>query len=367
MNIDHELTRVKSKLLLNHPFFASLALNMIYIKDETIPTACTNGKYIKWNPHFFESLAVDERVGLIAHEVMHPVMLHHLRRNGRDPEKWNQACDYVINKIIQDAGIILPKGALLDAKYNGMSADEVYKLLPDNPGGKKWAPGDSFDGGLGDVEDFEGSNEAQEEQEQKARLMEAYTIAKRQGSLTNALNVFVTQILEPKVDWKILLDQLMSEKARDDYSYSKPNRAYMIQGLYAPTLSNFKYDEIVVIADTSMSMWSEEIMNDVATNINDIHQLLQNTIHLIHSDAKVKKVEEFGAFDEFKLELVGGGGTDFIPAFEYIDEHDLQPKLVLYFTDGECRSFPPEPDYPVIWCIKGRDFNPPFGDVIYIN
>ena len=60
---------------------------------------------------------------------MHPALHHHVRRSGRDPKRWNVACDYAINPLFVDAGLTLPEGVLLDNRFRGMSAEQIYNLL----------------------------------------------------------------------------------------------------------------------------------------------------------------------------------------------------------------------------------------------
>ena len=62
------------------------------------------------------------------HEVMHPALQHHVRRSGRDPRRWNEACDYVINPLLLDAGLSLPDGVLVDHRFRSMSAEQIYNL-----------------------------------------------------------------------------------------------------------------------------------------------------------------------------------------------------------------------------------------------
>jgi predicted metal-dependent peptidase len=68
-------------------------------------------------------------MGTLEHEVMHPALQHHTRRNGRDPSRWNMACDYAINPILVDAGLTLPEGVLLEDRFRGMSAERSYNQL----------------------------------------------------------------------------------------------------------------------------------------------------------------------------------------------------------------------------------------------
>ena len=49
--------------------------------------------------------------------------------SGRDPKRWNMACDYAINPLLIDAGLNLPEGVLLDNRFRGMSAERIYNLI----------------------------------------------------------------------------------------------------------------------------------------------------------------------------------------------------------------------------------------------
>ena len=52
-----------------------------------------------------------------------------MRRSGRDPKRWNEACDYAINPILLDAGLHLPEGVLVDDRFREMSAEQIYNQL----------------------------------------------------------------------------------------------------------------------------------------------------------------------------------------------------------------------------------------------
>jgi predicted metal-dependent peptidase len=89
----------------------------------------TDGVSLYFNPEFVETLSSAELIGTLAHEVMHPALQHHTRRAGRSPKRWNMACVYAINPMLLDAGLTLPKDVLMDHRFRGMSAEEIYNLL----------------------------------------------------------------------------------------------------------------------------------------------------------------------------------------------------------------------------------------------
>jgi predicted metal-dependent peptidase len=142
-----KLSKARTGLILDQPFFGSLALRMPMVEDKGIPTLCTDGKQIRYNPDFVAKLTLDETKGVLAHEVMHPAMQHHTRRGEREPRRFNQAADYAINPILKAARFTLPEGHLDSPAYHGKGAEEIYSMLPvDPPKGKgKGGGGDSSD------------------------------------------------------------------------------------------------------------------------------------------------------------------------------------------------------------------------------
>ena len=101
-DIKTAFTRARSSLLLKQPFFGTLCLRLGAEFTEDIPTAGTNGEKLLINPTFFLKCTAEQRVGLLAHEVMHCVYMHVLRLGERDPFLWNVAGDYVINLVVTE-------------------------------------------------------------------------------------------------------------------------------------------------------------------------------------------------------------------------------------------------------------------------
>ena len=70
-------------------------------------------------------------MGVIAHEVLHVVNRHHLRRGERDAELWNVAADLLINRLLEDDKYVLPPDGLFDRdrRYAGLSTETIYARL----------------------------------------------------------------------------------------------------------------------------------------------------------------------------------------------------------------------------------------------
>ena len=125
----NKLIRARADLVLGHPFFGHLALQLDLAEDPSCETAWTDGRTLAYNPLYINILPREKLAGLVGHLVMHPACRHHLRRNGREPKNWNMACDYAINWILLEAGLTLPDGYLDDPALRGKTADRIYARL----------------------------------------------------------------------------------------------------------------------------------------------------------------------------------------------------------------------------------------------
>ena len=56
-NMEERLTAFKMLLLRKMPFYGDLLTNIPIVSDPTIPTACTDGRTIRFNPVFRDRLA----------------------------------------------------------------------------------------------------------------------------------------------------------------------------------------------------------------------------------------------------------------------------------------------------------------------
>lgn len=366
-------TKARAQLVLKHPFFATLALRLTPVEQAGDPeksTFWTDGSIIGYNPEYIKTLSNKEIQGVICHEVMHCALSHMTRRKNRDIKKWGYACDFAINPIIIDAELTLPKGGLYDKELAGKSAEEIYTLLPELPP----MPSDFVSCGEFDssVEKKTKSEIIAQEEGWKVALAQATQQAKMMGKLPAGIERLVDDFLDPKIDWREQLKRFVDSTARNDYSWARPNRRYIHKNIYLPSLHSQQLGHVVSTVDTSGSINQREL-EEFSGELRFILEEYGAECTVIYCDSQVAKVEHFNPGDYFRMEAKGGGGTDFIPPFEYVDENGISPVAFLYFTDGFCNSFPKEPPYPVLW-IKSTDgysrhsnFKPPFGEVLELR
>lgn len=370
-----EYTKARSQLILSSPFFGTLALRLTPIEDDTIDTAATNGEFIKFNPKWFLKLREHERVGLIAHEVMHVALMHMLRRDHRDAHKWNIAADYVINLALKKSNFILPHTELLDDKYDGMSTEEVYNLLPDDledgnsPFRVILLDGDD-PGGCGGVMDHpsvgDGSASGKFEADIEVAVQQAAEAAKAMGKLPGHLQQLIEKALAPKVDWKMTLARFLRSNNKSDFTWIRPNRRFIAQGMYLPSLHTPCLEEIAVAVDTSGSISNAELEQFTGEITSILHDTNPERIHFLQCDTEVRADEEYTRENlPLKVTYEGRGGTRFSPVIDYINEKHPAVSALVYLTDLESNDFGTQPPYPVLWVTTASE-EAPYGEVIKI-
>ena len=369
-DVTKRISKAKTALILEHPFIGSVALNMPMSIDNSVPTAATNGKRVLFNEEFCNGLSDEELKFLVAHECMHPMLEHNFRRGERDAYKWNQAADYVINKLLTDEGIgKMPEQGLLDDtiyKNGGGTSDGIFNLLPDTPedgqgNGGSGQPLDSCEDGQGSPAEV-----SQQQAEWKVKVAQAAQSAKMMGKMSAGLERLVDEILKPKVDWRDVLQRFVVKCRSDQRSWARPNRRFLSQGLYLPSVSGESLGEIAFAVDCSGSIGQDEI-NQFASEITTVWQDQRPTkVHVIYFDSEVSHYDEFGQEDEPVVKPHGGGGTAFSPVFRYMADKGIEPVACIFLTDLCCDDFGDAPDYPVLW-VSTHDDKAPFGEVVMME
>ena len=360
--------KARSRLVLDNPFFGTLCLRQKPTEWEE-PTGAVDGKHLFYNPKWFESLTELERVGFLAHEVMHLVLMHHTRRQERNPHKWNVAADYAINNHLLAEGFILPKGGLVDDQYIGMSTEQIYNLLPEPPSG--WDSEFCDTGGCGGVLDAAGADGTQATQsaieaELQVAINQAAEAAKAQGKLSANMESIVSDITEPKVDWKNVLARFLRANNKSDFTWARPNRRFIASGMYLPSLHNPCLEEIAIAVDTSGSISDDELTQFTTETSYILHELNPERVQFVQCDAEVNDVTEYTRESlPLKVTYKGRGGTSFYPVINYINEHHPNVAALVYLTDLEAcqEDFGDKPHYPVLWVTTQAE-EAPYGEVI---
>ncbi len=199
--------------------------------------------------------------------------------------------------------------------------------------------------------------------------LQAAQAAKAMGNLPAGLEAMIDAIKHPVVDWKPILRRFMQQCARADYNWRYPNKRYIPLGLYLPTLQSESMPPIVWAMDDSGSCWDEPTQTRFASELTSVVQECKpERVYMPYCDAAVSKpVAVFEPGDPLKFHPRGGGGTSFVPVFDWIEEEDIQPACLIYSTDMY-GTFPAHaPSYPVLWASTTKNYPAPFGEVVDIS
>lgn len=364
--IAQRISEAKTRIAARHVFWGSILLMAKMVATKQFNAlAATDYRNIFYDPDWMQELPDKQIAGVLIHEVLHIVFLHNLRRGNRKPRKWNSACDYAINLVVIDMGYELPHGALVNHRYKGKTAEEIYDLLPEEP--EK-----GFDillevpigpGGF--------SSEKEAREYVKDLIAQAYALHEKsngRGTLPGDVEDYIKDLLKPQVPWQRKLHRYAGLTiGRDDYSMFPPSRRHLAMDIIMPSLRSYKIGGLIINIDDSGSI-SKQQLQAFASEMPPIASLTEE-VTVIISDAQVQQVIRPERIDEFlrNLTFKGRGGTDHNPVFQYIEEQKLRPELFIGFTDGES-SFPPaKPKYPVLWCLTSQSSCPPWGETLYID
>jgi len=392
--------------LMKHPetalFSGVLMLGESHVVDEEGITAYTDGLNKKYGRAFVEAVCKKDSQlnALVLHENLHIVFRHLLHNRDlfvENRQRANMAADYVVNDVITHIKekhlVELPVGALVDNKYHNMNMREVYRLLKDecedgDGGGGSQEPkrgkkgndsGESEPQYKFDDHDIDGAAghgaTAEEVKEIDIKIDRALREgAMLAGRLGANLPRSITELLEPKIDWRTELREFVasSTKGKDEFTWRKFNRRLLPNDIYLPTVENETIGEIVVAIDTSGSIDQEQI-NEFASELASICEAVEpESVRVLWWDTMVHGEQRFA--NNYQniggmLKPQGGGGTRVGCVAEYINKHKVKAECVLVFTDGYVENDVKwDINVPTLWLVtRNKRWTSPSGRVVVFN
>jgi predicted metal-dependent peptidase len=415
-----KMGKARANLVIDDVFFGSLSMRL-HVREFTPQeiayltlkmgraTAATDGITLMFNPAYINELSLPKTISLLAHEVGHVALKHHMRRQNRDLDLWNQACDYAVNLILKEAKYDV-NGWLYDEKFENMSAERIYRLLQEEQGqdgengengqgciqvgvgqpGQPGQPGQqgqfgtqnadgttAIDGIIIDIPIPSSDKEAIRSYEEGLTIAveQAATEARKAGDLPGGLEYLVKTEKEHKIPWQDVLHNFLQQSTvKDDYSYLRVNRRYVMDDFFLPGYDD-KFDQINIIIcdDASGSHIDQESQKACAAEISGILEEFGTSFTVIYHDTRVTGSEDLDVDDlPLTLKPKGGGGTKFSPVFRYIKENKIEGEAIIFFTDLAASDWPKvveqgDPGIPVLWLNTYRandTMNVPFGTIV---
>ena len=393
----------------NAPYFRAKLLSFVTRAAPGLGTiVCTKHGILLFDPEVIANWSAEQMAGGWVHEVMHSILKHHDRLNGRQPEILNMAQDLAINPAVQDMGLQLPEGALFPEKFGwerGLTSDEYYELLlklaasvPGSRLGKKKKkgedPSDGDDQNEGDEGDGNGKNdpskpkngpskpsvgggwcgscaahevpnepadgdpEGRSEAEMdrvNRQVAEAIrdASAKQRGTMPAGILKWADAELQaPVIPWQTKLARATRNAATwaagaVAHRYDQPGRrqAGVGYGQGKPILPRLRRPiPRVAIAIDTSGSMGPKETFAAVTEVQGVLRAVSADVTFCACDAAVHALAPIRQLSDLAELLKGGGGTDFVPVFEALDKARPRPEVVIFMTDG----YGPAPEMPPV-------------------
>ena len=421
---NRRMRRILHGLLNTHFFYGALSLHLKLAEDHSIRDIASDGNQLKYNPQWVAGQNADQIRTAVARVALACTLKHHTRRQDRDYARWQRASHLVTTPLLREDGLTREPGGL------DMSIEQAFVTLTDPPGAKQQpqpdrdqnsdaagaglagmtgdtdpdadtnndsgkppdqngrtdpGPGEVQDAptGQGNSADQDGDNDGngngttgeaigpetvrqQQEQDWDEIAHQAMQMTKGKGDNPGGAIAVIQSMHQSRHDWRTELRRFLDDNAKAYYSFMRPNRRYAHSGFILPGLHSTKMTSLACAIDTSFSLDDHALAKFWDELYSAVMSVEPETVTVIQCDARVQAHDEYHLTD-LPRNLVARGreGTEFVPVFDAL--RDERPQCLIYFTDLQCKTYPPAPDYPVLWVVSGNpgpEWDPPFGERI---
>lgn len=369
-DIDQLFEKTKGNLFFQKGagFLGNLLCKLKFEWTDEIETAAVSTTKLVWNPDFFLRLDKESRVTILAHELWHPGLLHHIRMGDRCPDYWNLAGDHVINNWLRTHGYYMGGfDYVMDEKFTGWSTNAVYDEIA-KPGGKPMPipmGGDLLPMDANGPEQKAAATAAAVANAVGAFATHKMIGGKDAGNIPGEVELVIDKFLNPKLPWETILLNFFNALCSDEYSYARPNRRYEDPLLPGMTGRN-GLEHLVYYLDISGSITDHHILM-FNSEVKFIWEELQpEKLTLVTFDTEIRDEYVFEKGDDFeKIIVIGRGGTDLAPVWDHAAK--CNPTAMIVFTDLEV-GIPENPGVPLIWvCIDNKGMTVPYGQLIHLS
>lgn len=404
--VESRLRAARTKMFFrnNWGFFGYLAMHLKMHPVAGMGTCATDGEHFLYDPAVLDQERLEWLEFDWAHEVMHlfgldlsmkpndDVMVVGVDNKGNVATSpvsvWNLACDYYNNAKLVGEGFQMPPGVAYDKKYDGWTKLEIFEDLKKNAkkngsvtmvaagrccgGFKKNPKGGQGQNALSDVQDLDKWKPEKSDHEKWANLAkEAIEASKSRGTAPAFAETIIKKLLAPRQNWREILWQFC-QRVGKEWRFTPPSRTGAARNVILPRIvPEDQIEHGVIVFDTSGSIGDDDL-RDFLAEVNAICTTIRLKVSVLMVDADVHDTFTFepAEFDPKALRFTGRGGTDFRPAFKWVEDENVTPTFLLYFTDSY-GVFPTKPpDYPVLWALSvppGESERVPWGQVMHLR
>ncbi len=364
--VDERFKKIRINFLFHHPFLSVLALSLptIYRSNERSAFQTDGGKLFI-DPRKLERYGAEELTYLYAHTLLHVVLKHPGRRKTRDKTLWNQACDVVINNILQEFTNIgqMPRDEITDEQMQKRCVEEVYEILykkQKKRGGQKRSAeqtakttprkGGAYESALyhphkRDLDPVSKTLDHGSSEKLDGIIVQALSVAKKTSPHYEGLQIEIDSLIKPEISlYDTLKEFLIASLFEKQSSYARPNRRFIHAGLYLPGQQKSQESlQLYIALDSSSSVTLEEYRKFLGVIEEICGNFYEYFITVLPFDRRVKTehVIRFDSFNPLQKEQLfipkSDGGTDFDALLRHVKQSSERRShnLLLTLTDGE--------------------------------
>lgn len=382
--------------------FLDVALSAFaYEMDVSMNPAGTDGLAIFFNPQELGGWYREDRFRvnrLYLHILLHCMFRHMVKRGGREEELWNLSCDITTEYVIDGLDIRNVRAGWshlrrecyrkLEKEMKVPTAEKVYRMLEAEQLPKRDLDRLMQEFCVDDHRYWKNDSDRKKQSEINRRWQdiseqmqtEMETFSKETSSASDSLLTQLQVENRERYDYREFLrkfavpgEEMTVDEDSFDYGfYSYGLRLYGNMPLIEPQewKEVLKVEEFVIVIDTSMSCSGDLVkafLEETYGILSEQESFFKKVnIHILQCDEKVQEDKTITDAEELKaymdgLDLKGGGGTDFRPAFEYISQMTEQQVFgrlrgVLYFTDGHGIYPARKPPYETAFIFMKEDY-----------
>jgi len=358
--IKKRIQNIKAKLILEQPYFGSIASSLEPVLNENIQAYQTINNKFEYNDDFINTLDDDELMFTLTNCSMHYALDYNNRQENRITWLWKLANDYAINSLLVKNNLKKPLISNYDIRFDNLNAEKIYNILQDEIENKQDLKQN--------IEHIKYQNKEEkindDLNEQNAQKLNK---AKEYGDLPLGIEILVPNIYDGKINWKDELYEVIEHAVKFDYKLFPANKKFLHLGVALPSLSG-TMAKIVIAIDSSGSI-DDKLLGLFLGEVESIMNMFSNfEIDLIIADAKVQEHTVLYPGDKINKTIKGGGGTNFLETFNYIEQNIQNINLFLYFTDGAGKFPISKYSFETIWVLSNDEVvDIPFGRVITLK
>ena len=377
------LKNARNELYLSMRFLDVALSSLYFVPDSSVEGIATDGSGLFFEPHSLAAIYRTNRIyvnRIYLHSILHCLFCHMWTRKKRAEDYWNLACDIAVESIIDQLhrpcihlrmsparqefyGRLERRISVLNAEsiYHaiqemGLSEREYLRLVQEfhRDDHCKWGQEDDKPSPKNQPKN--NKNDWDDKREKMQVEMEAFANEATEDD-RDLLDQLAVENRE-RYDYREFLRKFsvmretvqMDPDAFDYVFYHYGMELYGNMPLIDPleTREIRRVEDFVIVIDTSMSCSGDLVRRFLEETYSVLSQsetfFKKVNIHIIQCDDQVREDVTVHNQEELKfymdhLQLHGMGGTDFRPAFLYVDQLVKQQRFrrlkgLIYFTDG---------------------------------